>query len=157
MPRRIPERNRATLKALRSAGVSAAKAAAIVGVSPETAKRAGAAKQSGANATRGPLAGAESSERALGDLNEQREILLVRLRSDDVSSRDLASVSAELRKVNASITQLELLSRANDDGEPEEVRDAAARVRARLEKITARAEPVAEAQENPEPLARVAG
>lgn len=157
MSRRVPERNRGTLKALRSAGVSITKAAAVAGVSPETAKRAGSARQVGSNALKAPLAGAESSERALGDLNEQREILLVRLRSDDVSSRDLASVSAELRKVNASITQLELLSRAGDEVEPEEIRDAAARVRARLEKMSARAEPVAEAQQKSEPLARVAG
>lgn len=157
MPRRVPDRNKGAATALRNAGVSIGRTAAIAGVSPETAKRAGGRQLAGHGATKTPLAGAESSERALGDLNEQREILLVRLRSDDVSSRDLASVSAELRKVNASITQLELLSRTNDDDEPEEVRDAAARVRARLEKMASRAEPVVEAQEKPEPLARVAG
>lgn len=159
MTRPISDSSRAAVNALRSAGVSAAKASRIAGVSLNTAKRTAGPGNGSGGALKAPLAGAESSERALADLEELRLTLLTRIRSDDVSSRDLAALSAEVRKIDASITQLEMLSRAGDDGEPEEVRDAAARVRAKLEKMATKAEPPATAatEETAPPLARVAG
>jgi len=159
MSRHVPNRNRRAVTALRGAGVSIGRAAAVAGVSQSTAKRANGPGHAGPSALKAPLAGAESSARALADLEELRLVLLTRIREGDATSRDLAALSAEVRKIDASITQLELLSRAGDDGEPEEVRDAAARVRAKLEKMATKAEPAAPAvtEEIPAPLARVAG
>lgn len=161
MPRRVPDRNKGAATALRNAGVSIGRTAAIAGVSPETAKRAGGRQLAGHGATKAPLAGAASSDRALEDLNEQREALLAMMRSGGISPRDLAGVSAELRKVNQAITQMEMLSLAGgDEDEPEEVRDAAARVRAKLEKMADKKIQAVEAAPDAvttEPLAQVAG
>lgn len=83
------------------------------------------------------------------------------MRSGGISPRDLAGVSAELRKVNQAITQMEMLSLAGgDEDEPEEVRDAAARVRAKLEKMADKKIQAVEAAPDAvttEPLAQVAG
>lgn len=49
----------------------------------------------------------EGDGTALVDLRLQRDLLRTRLKSRKISPRDLATVSAELRKVNATISAVE--------------------------------------------------
>lgn len=70
---------------------------------------------------------------ALGDLRDQRELLLDKLRSDDISPRDLATISAELRKVNATLSLMEGAQQKGGIDE-DELCQRASVVRAMLEK-----------------------
>ena len=98
--------------------------------------------QGAGNALRAP---GEGDKRALEDLEGSRALLLARLRSRKTSARDLASLSAELRKVNASIAIVQ--GGAKNGGVAEEEISARAEwVRARAEKMIAekaKAPPVA--------------
>lgn len=70
----------------------------------KTAAKAKPKKAVKASALKTPI---EGDSTALADLKTQRRLLLKKLESRGISARDLATVSAELRKVNATISVVE--------------------------------------------------
>lgn len=78
----------------------------------------------------------EGDLRALADLQLSRDLLLRRLRSKKTTARDLATISAELRKVNASIAIVEG-GQAKGGIAEEEIAARAEWVRARAQKMLA--------------------
>lgn len=88
------------------------------------------------NATGTPKVEANASQDAIDDLRIQRDLLRKRLRSKDISSRDLATVSAELRKVDYTLAQVEGASRSGGIAE-EELAARAEKVRERIMKTLA--------------------
>lgn len=104
----------------------------------------------GGQSLKAPKAGDSA---AIEDLRLQRKLLLTRLRSKKISPRDLATVSAELRKVNATISIAEGATKRDGIAETD-LAARAADVRARLLKTRDERErlksAVAEAENEPE-------
>lgn len=94
----------------------------------------------------------EGDSAAVEDLKLQRELLVKKMKARGISARDLATVSGELRKVNATLS-IAAGAGKNEQTAAEETRQRAAMVKAQLLKTKAAKDAQAAALSAPEETA----